>query len=974
MRIGNSIEAIQVENKQQAMSTTNYSKANNTHAIRLDITDIGKDTGFIIDQGRSMQDVISEAGALDVQTRQDYMTVVSNTMSEEDYAQMCKDGFKPSQMSDEETVTIMDHIKAVVAQSGDVVAGFNDDLNTNKLEAITGSAAKANSLAKAMKEADIPQTEANAKKINNAANEIQGINEIKEAGIQYMLENGMEPSIDNIYLANYSVAGAEKTGSKAYFSLGMQGYLAQKADAADISNLKDNIEKTVAEFEIEDIDHNTQIREANWLVEKGIDLTKSNIEKLDEIFNVKLPISYEEASRRAAFSLSRGEEAKKANLAEEEPNIYLKAAKILEKTNDISDNQLKNVINSNRRITINNLYYAQTEAATLADDNSALQTGRAALEEIRLRMTLDVNVSLLKRGIEMDTMPLSNLVDTLKAGQELVNRSIYGNEQPENLGTKASVFNNTRQLVSELPYMPAAVIGRLKIEAEYSLTTVHQIGTDLKARYEAAGESYEQLMTAPRKDMGDSISKAFRNVDAILADIGLENNEINAKSVRILGYNSMEINAESIGQVSDRLNEMNQLIDSLTPARTLELIRQGINPLEMNITDLTKTLNQMETTDNDDKYSKFLYKLEKSNEISASEREAYIGIYRLINRLEKTDGAAIGALINENVDISFKSLLTGMRSRGVKFNESIDDNYGFIQDVIKKGVSISDQIEQAFVKQVGDDKNAEYDKAYTNEAYKDYINTLLNGQDAAKGLVSEAESVTADNIAAYNALNDSDNNVFNILKKYEKRSERAQKAFDDYKSKADSVLESFDNRDTAMAQYESMINAGKDTIEEYQYSADSYLDLNQMRLSHKQLSLALNRSKQERYTVPMDINGEVTAINLTLRHGDESSVVASFESAQYGQITAHFSIANQNVKGMIVSELKDGVGALKEVVSRMAEKTELSMDINVVVGKEIQTFAERSNDSSTSADNNSVDTSSLYKLAKSFLMEYSLSA
>ena len=166
MRIGNNMEVPQNDIPIAAKTTTNYSKADISRAIRLDITDICKDTVLIIDQGRSIQDVVEQAGALDVQTQTDYMVVMSNTMSEEDYARMCKEGFNPSEMTGEESVTILDHIKAVMAQSGEVVAGFNDDLDMAKLEAITGSKADANTLSKVMKQADIPFDETNAKKIN----------------------------------------------------------------------------------------------------------------------------------------------------------------------------------------------------------------------------------------------------------------------------------------------------------------------------------------------------------------------------------------------------------------------------------------------------------------------------------------------------------------------------------------------------------------------------------------------------------------------------------------------------------------------------------------------------------------------------------------------------------------------------------------------------------------------------------------
>lgn len=976
MRIGNNMDMPQADSKQVAMATTNYSKVNSTHAIRLDITDIGKDTGLIIDQGRSMQDVISEAGALDVQTRQDYMTVVSNTMSEEDYAKMCKDGFKPSEMTGEETVTIMDHIKAVMAQSGQVISGYNDDLNIDKLKEITGSVANASALANAMKQADIPFSEENAKKINDAANEIQGIEAIKDGKIQYMLANGLNPTIDNIYMANYSVGSVEKGQARGYYSLGMQGYLAQKADNSGLANIQGDIKKAVESFEIEGISKEEQIKEATWLVEKGIDLTQKNIENLDKLLNVKLPVNYEEAAKRAAFFVAMGKEAKSADLSLENANIYEKASEILEKTENIDDNQLKNVIVSGKKINLANIWSASRSEITIGVENADYLQGRAALEEIRLRMTLDVNVSMLKRGIEIDTMPLSNLVDSLKASQQSAYGSIFGQGEVETLEEKAEIFNSTRKAVSDIPYMPAAVIGRLKLEAQYSLTTVHETGTELKARYEAAGERYETLMTAPRRDMGDSITKAFRNVNDILADIGLEINEENAKAVRILAYNSMEINASEVERIREATAKVMDVVNGLTPAKTIELIRQGINPMEMSIDQLSDRIKKLEVEESNDKYSRFLYKLEKSNSISSSEREAYIGIYRFVNRLEKTDGASIGALINSDREITFKSLLSGMRSRGVSFNESIDDNYGFLQDTIRKGVSISDQIEQAFAKQVGNEQNESLEEAFIKESYEDYMKSFSNSQEAINGLMADSEAVTADNIAAYNAINDSENNVFGLLKKFEKSGRKTDKeAAMNFEKASKELVDRFDSREDAREAYDAFISAGKQLIQEHQYSAESSIDLKQMMLCNKQLSLAFNRSSQEKYTIPVEINGEVSAISLTLKHGNKNSVTASFEDSQYGVITAHFTIDNDTVKGMAVSESRDGVSYLNSVIDGMSQKNEMNMDVKVILGKESQIFTEKNdNDSGSNADINNVDTQSLYKLAKSFLVEYSLQA
>ena len=81
----------------------------------------------------------------------------------------------------------------------------------------------------------------------------------------------------------------------------------------------------------------------------------------------------------------------------------------------------------------------------------------------------------------------------------------------------------------------------------------------MKSALEKAGVQYETLMTAPRTDMGDSIQKAFRNVDDILNDLGVEATEENRRAVRILGYNGIEITEDSIIQMKAADEEVQRM-------------------------------------------------------------------------------------------------------------------------------------------------------------------------------------------------------------------------------------------------------------------------------------------------------------------------------------------------------------------------------------------------------------------------------
>ena len=147
--------------------------------------------------------------------------------------------------------------------------------------------------------------------------------------------------------------------------------------------------------------------------------------------------------------------------------------------------------------------------------------------------------------------------------------------------------------------------------------------------------------------------------------------------------------------------EVQRMFKNMTPAVVTQLIKQGINPLEMKISDLNRVAEQVKTEvgkDDNQKFSEYLYKLEKNNQITEEERSSYIGIYRLIHQVEQTDGAAIGALVNQGAEMTMKNLLTAVRSshKTNRMDISVDNDYGESKEQTVNTNSITDQIETAY--------------------------------------------------------------------------------------------------------------------------------------------------------------------------------------------------------------------------------------------------------------------------------------
>ncbi|XME04357.1 DUF6240 domain-containing protein [Lachnospiraceae bacterium C1.1] len=126
-----------------------------------------------------------------------------------------------------------------------------------------------------------------------------------------------------------------------------------------------------------------------------------------------------------------------------------------------------------------------------------------------------------------------------------------------------------------------------------------------------------------------------------------------------------------------------------------------MNPMEVDITALNAIADSFsdEENGNAEGYAKFLVRLEHNNEITDEEANSYIGIYRLFDKIEKSDGAIIGSLLSSGKDLTLKNLLTESRNRKKygKIDESINDDHIMTEmQANSENMKIDAQIETAF--------------------------------------------------------------------------------------------------------------------------------------------------------------------------------------------------------------------------------------------------------------------------------------
>lgn len=1042
-------------------------------------------------QGKTMEDVMAEAAATDVSLQKDYMTVMSNSMSDEDFAKLSEEGYDPGVMDPEEAVTIVDTIKAEMAESGQVVAGYNDDIDLETLKKITGSEVRAQEILDAFYQHDIPVTEKNVQDAQSAmemarqvADQLQnGTKEDVEGIKKYLLENHLSPVLENLYRASYSGSHDADIQGRGYFAETTGGYYGRKADELDVAALQDSMEKVIREAGYEVTEETLQ--EAAWMVETGLALTAESFTE------------YKDIDQAVDGVIQDGRTAKALDFFGGEP-LPEKATRLEKEAAAITDAAIDKVIADGDRLDLVHLTKAQETVQNDASQSNAPQNdasensifARRQMEEVRLYMSVQVNYHLLKQGISIDTTELSALVENLKAAEQEIQRVLFGRredgnsagENTMNTGSAAllteremaALFQETVGKVRAIPGMPVSVLGELLKEngsafsGNVTVDMVYESGLARQNAYAAMEERYEPLMTSPMAEYGDSIEKAFRNVDGILQEMNLETTEGNRRAIRILGYNGMEISEENIHAVKETYAMVSRVIEKMTPAATLDLIREGVNPLAVSMEELE---NHLADRDDDpqgemEKYSRYLYRLEQRNEITPEEKESYIGIYRLLHQIEKRDGAVIGSLLQQGAEINFKNLLTAVRNhnRG-RMDYQVDDTFGALKEEIVKEDgyhnSITAAVESAYhgketagdggsdsrgtenheengriayyQKLAGDvkagllpeevselfdtgdisleafyDRQQEMIKTQTQEAEKaDYAYMKEQAAEIRKaaGVSDQAVSMllsfdipaTIDNLMAADGLLSDRGGMAGQVKKQaayldERRTTSASAAA------SDAALGTVDGREEGLPDAPESVSSllddavsnlwehftdGSSAKEAYGHLADRMeeiltvsaeqqtdrIDVKEIRLAWKQLSVARNLAREECYEVPMEIGGRMTSVNVRFQHSAtmEEHVTITMETENFGKVSALFG--GDMTSGYIVCDRADGLAALKGREGAFQEEMQ-AMELPASEIKFIQSDRVDINNFAGKADEinrTGMSSEKLYQTAKTFM-------
>lgn len=843
-------------------------------------------------------------------------------LSGADAVKLDEDGFNLTDATPDDMVNIIEKIKIELAMHSDDYVNYGTAVSKDKIESVTGSAATAASVESRMQGADIAVNDESVAEVKGTLEKSKELKPLSENTKNYMVANGIEPSIAGIYQAQAATSSSISADGVTI------GKCADAISDADFEALRPGIEKIIASSGLE-VNDNT-LADARAFIDAQIPVTKENLEykaRLDAIDIEKIQADPDEMLNKILDNMKLGGKAENT-LITGSPVDDIKTA--LDTINRAEYTDAASVVSKGETFTIANLRL-EIDARSFSIDYSVARfsswqetagrkvTGTSQEQDVsdeaeqaadkaydtlvtaRVLMSANASVYLVKNNISILTTPIDEL-----------NAMLMEYEQADGMYAEAQVSYAdvlaARKSLDEMVRNPARVFASM---------------------FDKMNETYEAVGTQIRGDLGDSLKKAVQgSADDIIKALGLEGTDEDKEAIKVLAANNMDMTKENVEIVKSVNAMINNLIKNMKPETVLNMIKDGVNPMNASIEEVNEYLteaNDKASKDNEEKFSKFLYKLDRTNGITKEQRKQFIGIYQMMNIFTRDAGVAAGALIKQGAEVTMNNLMTAYNSRKhYDMDAVIDENTGMAEvsgianyysalfmangglvtpntlKNVDNSSGIGEQSVEMFIEQLEDNYDAAAEEQYYEEYLKEQQAAVQAGADILRQIRNADTEINSGNIQAVKAFLES--GQFPDI--------RGVKTTRDY---ARDSIEKIGHKEKLSLMYEEMKDETEEELQEVLSKAgdlDTQIDVNyegflDLRLKDRTIGYIKNLALRHDYRIPyITDSGSTGMLKLTLVQDDDNKgrISVNMLSSVLGKVSVEAKADRESLGMYIVSD------------------------------------------------------------------------
>ena len=833
-------------------------------------------------------------------------------LSGADAVKLDEDGFNLTDATPDDMVNIIEKIKIELAMHSDDYVNYGTAVSKDKIESVTGSAATAASVESRMQGADIAVNDESVAEVKGTLEKSKELKPLSENTKNYMVANGIEPSIAGIYQAQAATSSSISADGVTI------GRCVNAISDADFEALRPGIEKIIASSGLEVNDN--ILADARAFIDAQIPVTKENLEykaQLDAIDIEKIQADPDEMLNKILDNMKLGGKAENT-LVTGLPIDDIRTA--LDTINRAEYSDVANVVSKGETFTIASLklemdarsFRIEYSAASVSTGNSEVRNQASDVQQAadkaydtlvtaRVLMSANASIYLVKNNISILTTPIDEL-----------NSMLMEYEQADEMYEEAQIAYTdvleARKTLNEIVRNPARVFASM---------------------FDKMNETYEAVGTQIRGDLGDSLKKAVQgSADDIIKELGLEGTDEDKEAIKVLAANNMDMTKENVEIVKSVNAMINNLIKNMKPETVLNMIKDGVNPMNASIEEVNEYLteaNDKASKDNEEKFSKFLYKLDRTNGITKEQRKQFIGIYQMMNIFTRDAGVAAGALIKQGAEVTMNNLMTAYNSRKhYDMDAVIDENTGMAEvsgianyysalfmangglvtpntlKNVDNSSGIGEQSVEMFIEQLEDNYDAAAEEQYYEEYLKEQQAAVQAGADILRQIRNADTEINSGNIQAVKAFLES--GQFPDI--------RGVKTTCDY---ARDSIEKIGHKEKLSLMYEEMKDETEEELQEVLSKAgdlDTQIDVNyegflDLRLKDRTIGYIKNLALRHDYRIPyITDSGSTGMLKLTLVQDDDNKgrISVNMLSNVLGKVSVEAKADRDSLGMYIVSD------------------------------------------------------------------------
>lgn len=208
-------------------------------------------------------------------------------------------------------------------------------------------------------------------------------------------------------------------------------------------------------------------------------------------------------------------------------------------------------------------------------------------------------------------------------------------------GTQPSFATSMTDLFQSLaninPLTANVHVGIMKGDVPF---TIQGVNESVKAAQALA--HYDQYATVPDPKYGDSFNKVKGQFTPLLENLNIAATTENLKAAFILSKNNMDVNEDNLAPVKEIEAKVTAIASKLHPMIAANMIKEGLNPLEMHADQVLGYIKRFNLSMGEDKLSRYIMEMDDSGSIEPETRKSMIAMYRMLNVIRRDGAAALG--------------------------------------------------------------------------------------------------------------------------------------------------------------------------------------------------------------------------------------------------------------------------------------------------------------------------------------------